>query len=307
MDTITSVPGIRVGHATHSEGGTGCTVLLGPFRGAVEVGGMATGSRELGVLSAEHLVPQVNAILLTGGSAFGLAAADGVVEWLAEREEGFPTGVRPVPIVPAAVIFDLVPGGPHPDSVLGRMACEAASVSPVDTGRIGAGAGARVGSLLGPDSASPGGIGSVATSMGGYRVGALAVVNAFGDVVGRDGAILAGARGSDGAYLDTARALREQAFQGGFGEAAVQNTTLAVVATDAPLTRIDLARLAKVAGTALPRCISPVNTPFDGDITFALSTAEGQGSLSPGEVLGLGVAARDVLEEAIRAAVGTGH
>jgi len=302
--TLTAVTGLRVGHATAPGGETGCTVVLGPFRAAVEVAGMATGSRELHVLELEHLVPAVDALLLTGGSAFGLAAADGVVEWLAGQGAGYDTGSHRVPIVPAAVIYDLHDGRPRPDAATGRAACEAATTATVAVGLVGAGAGATVGNLAGPAGSMPGGLGSFALESGPWAVGALAVVNALGDVLDGTGRIVAGARGADGVFLDGSRLLRElpeRALAGGTLRPG-RNTTLAVVATDAPLSKVDLRRLARMAGTALPRRISPVHTPFDGDIVFALSTATEERGFGAAELLALGVAARDALEEAITGA-----
>ncbi len=314
--TLTSIPGFRVGHAEVPGGGSGCTVVLGPFRGAVEVRGLATGTRELDVLSPYHLVAGVDAVLLSGGSAFGLAAADGVMAWLEERGEGFDTGVARVPLVPGAVIFDLADGKPRPGVLEGRQACEAASTTPVKEGRVGAGAGARVGKVLGTDASTPGGVGSIARSWGGHRVGALVVVNALGDVVARDGRGLAGARTDEGEFLDTDSALLEgrnpaefaqvaRSPEGGGedGPRAGVNTTLVVVGTDLPLSRISLGRLARMASGALPRAISPVNTPFDGDVVFALSSGEDPVDLPPGELLGLGVLCRELVEEAIRRGV----
>jgi len=304
--TLTAVPGIQVGHAVVPEGDTGCTVVLGPFRASVEVAGMATGSRELHVLEVEHLVPSVDALLLTGGSAFGLAAADGVATWLADHDVGYDTGVARVPIVPAAVIFDLREGRPRPGPATGREACEAASAAPVPVGRVGAGTGATVGNIAGPDGAMAGGVGSAAVALGGWTVGALAVVNALGDVLDGSGRIVAGARGPDGAFLGTSRLLRESPppdRRGPWDVRAGRNTTLAVVATDAPLSKVDLRRLARMAWTALPRRISPVGTPFDGDVVFALSSSPEAGGVSAPELLALGVAARDALEEAITGAV----
>jgi len=302
--TLTAVNGLRVGHATAPGGETGCTVVLGPFRAAVEVAGTATGSRELHVLELEHLVPAVDAILLTGGSAFGLAAADGVVDWLAGQGAGYDTGSHRVPIVPAAVIFDLHDGRPRPDAAMGRAACEAATTAAVPVGRVGAGAGATVGNLAGPGGSMPGGLGSFALESGPWAVGALAVVNALGDVLDGAGRIVAGAREADGAFLDSSRLLRESpghAMSGGTLRPG-RNTTLAVVATDAPLSKVDLRRLARMAGTALPRRISPVHTPFDGDVVFALSTATEARAFGAAELMALGVAARDALEEAITGA-----
>lgn len=266
---------------------------------------MATGGREMGTLGPDHLVPVVDAILLTGGSAFGLAAADGVAAWLEERGGGYDAGVARVPIVPAAVIFDLAPGSTRPDAALGRAACDGASADPVEEGRVGAGAGATVGKVAGPEGAMPGGVGTFALGAGSYTVGALAVVNALGDVVDAAGRIVAGARGSDGAFLDATALLR--AWNGGSGEMADQvagaNTTLAVVATDAPLTRVDLGRLARQAANALARRIRPVHTPFDGDIVFAASTAGEAVPATSREILALGWAATAALEEAVTRAV----
>ncbi len=314
--TLSSVPGVRVGHGEVPGGGSGCTVVLGPFRGAVEVRGLATGSRELDVLSPYHLVEEVQAVLLTGGSAFGLAAAEGVMAWLAERGEGFDTGVAPVPLVPTAVLFDLAPGVSRPGAGEGRQACEAASRGPVQEGRVGAGAGATVGKILGPSYAAPGGVGSASRTWGGGTVGALAVVNALGDVLAPGGEILAGARSPTGGFLGTDAYLQGGQGMEGFGEMGVrgvgrggegprpgQNTTLAVVATDLPLSRVDLGRLARMAANALPRAISPVGTPFDGDVLFALSTGDGGGVRSAGWITALGVVARRLLEEAIRRGV----
>ena len=314
--TLSSVAGFRVGHAEVVGGGSGCTVVLGPFLGAVEARGMATGTRELDVLSPYHLVGGVDAVLLAGGSAFGLAAAEGVMAWLAERGEGFDTGVAPVPLVPGAVIFDLVGGRARPGPAEGRRACEAASTDPVVEGRVGAGAGATVGKILGPGGAVDGGVGSAAAPWGDYRMGALAVVNALGDVMDAEGGILAGARSPDGAFLGTDSFLLGGGGSGGFpgasgvkggegfeGPAVGANTTLVVVGTDFPLSRVDLGRLARLASGAFSRVISPVNTPFDGDVLFALSSGVGGTELPPEELLSLGVLARTVTEEAIRRGV----
>ena len=277
---------------------------------------MATGSRELDVLSPRHLVEGVDALLLTGGSAFGLDAAQGVMAWLEERGQGFDAGVARIPLVPAAVIFDLTEDGYRPGPEEGRAACDDASTDPVVEGRVGAGAGATVGKFLGPQGATPGGIGTASRAVGEHRVGALAVVNALGDVVGPGGDVLAGARGPDGAFVGTDDYLQGGGGPAGFGDAAGgegrgekegpapgTNTTLVVVGTDMPLSRMDLQRLAGIASGAFPRAISPVNTPFDGDILFALSVGLDPKPVSPGELLALGVVARGVVEEAIRRGV----
>jgi len=262
---------------------------------------MATGTREIDVLSPYHLVGEVNAILLSGGSAFGLAAAHGVAEWLAEQGEGFDAGIAKVPIVPAAVIFDLAPGVGRPGSAEGRAASAGASTAPVREGRVGAGSGATVGKLRGVENATAGGIGSTSRAWGGGTVGVLAVVNALGDVLDEDGAILAGVRGPDGAFLRSdSLALEEEKVDPALPGT---NTTLVVVATDLSLSRLDLGRLARMTSSAFPRVISPVNTPFDGDLSFALSTGQPEKPLPPQELLALGVLARELTEEAVRRAV----
>lgn len=311
-DVIPFVPGLSVGHGQAYGGRTGSTVVLGPFRGAAEVRGLATGTRELDALSPHHLVPRADAILLTGGSAFGLAAADGVMSWLESKGRGYDTGVMPVPIVPAAVIFDLQADAPRPDAETGDAACEDARESGFPEGRVGVGSGATVGKIAGLEGSMPGGFGAWSTAFGEYRVGALTVVNALGDVLDAEGHIVAGARGKDGAFLDTAAVLRAGGMRA--DEVGVAddppgpgtNTTLAVVATDAPLGKVDLARIARMAANAVTRRISPVHTPFDGDIVFAVSTAVEERPVSSREVLALGAAAQDALERAILRAVTEG-
>jgi L-aminopeptidase/D-esterase-like protein len=263
---------------------------------------MATGTRELGVLDPRGLAGRADALLLTGGSAFGLAAADGVMGWLAERGLGFETPVTPVPLVPTAVIFDLAEGVARPDAALGRLACAVASTAPVAEGAVGAGAGATVGKFAGRDRSSRGGLGSAGARLGPYTVGALAVVNALGNVLDRDGRVVAGARGAQGGWLDASTFLREPR-RGLPGVKPGANTTLGVVATDAPLSRTELARVVRVAATALARRIDPVNTPFDGDLVFALSTAREVADVTANESLTLGVVMRDLLEDAITRAV----
>lgn len=306
MQGLTAVPGLRVGHATDLDARTGCSVVIGPFRAVADVRGMATGSRELAALSPLHVAPLANAILLTGGSAFGLEAAGGVMSWLEERGAGYDTGVARVPIVPAAVIFDLAVGRAdrRPDAAMGRSACDAAGSGPVAEGAVGAGTGATVGKAMGPESAMPGGVGSWAVPGPGCTVGALVVVNAVGDVLDGGGRILAGARTADGTFLDSERAIRDGVLLGGGGGPLPgTNTTLAVVGTDAPLTRTALQAVARMASTAVARRITPVHTPFDGDVTFALSTAAEARELSHAFVLTLGALAAHALEVAIERAV----
>ena len=306
-DTVTRVPGLRVGHASDAQARTGCTVLLGPFRGACFVTGLATGTRELDVFNPNHVVESIDALLLTGGSAYGLRAADGVVHWLRERGLGFRTPAAAVPIVPAAVIYDLAVGSADrwPDAAMARAACDAADDSPVAQGRVGAGTGATVGKLLGIERAAAGGVGSASedTEEGGYVVAALAVVNAVGDVMDARGNVLAGPRLDDGTLAVSTELIRRRGAAAFAGAVPPSNTTLTVVATDAPLGRTALASLARMAATAVPRRISPVHTPFDGDITFALSLAPEPRRMQPADLFALGVRAASALERAIERAV----
>jgi L-aminopeptidase/D-esterase-like protein len=298
--SITAVNGVAVGHASSDEHQTGCTVLIGPFRAAVDVRGLATGTREIDALDPTHLVPRIDALLLTGGSAPGLAAADGVMQWLRERGLGFNVGVTQIPIVPAAVIFDIRSAGQEsPDAAMGRAACDAASTARVAEGKVGAGTGATVGKIRGPEHASPGGIGTFAIRHGEYMIGALAVVNAFGDVIDNAGKVVAGTRGDDGGFLDSMSALLSVPAP----DAPITNTTLCAIATDAPLTRTALQTLARMGSSGLVRRIAPANTVFDGDIVFALSTSEFAGEFTPPELLSFGVAAQFAVEESILRAV----
>ncbi|HEX2167219.1 MAG TPA: P1 family peptidase [Longimicrobiales bacterium] len=299
--TITAVPGVVAGHASDTANRTGCTVLLGPFRAAIDIRGLATGTREIDALSPNHLVHQIDAILLTGGSAPGLAAADGVVQWLRERGRGFDVGVTRIPIVPAAVIFDIHTAGQRsPDSALGRAACDAASTEPLRQGSVGAGTGATVGKVRGPEYSARGGIGTFAVRHGPYTVGVLAVVNAFGDVLDHDGSILAGARADDGSTIDSMRAALNARGDVDF---AITNTTLCAIATDAPLSRVALQTVARMGSSAIVRRIAPANTVFDGDLVFAVSTSDHVREYPPAELLSIGTAAQLALEEAIVRAV----
>ncbi len=306
------VPGLRIGHAADDEARTGCTVLLGPFRGACHIAGHATGTRELDSLSLLHLVPRIDALLLTGGSAFGLAAADGVVAWLEERGQGFETGVARVPIVPAAVIFDLGVGRAdrRPDAAMGRAACAAASNAAPAEGAVGAGAGATAGKVLGRDHAARGGFGCALEEQSDCAVLGLAVVNPLGEVTGDDGRVIAGAHAAGGGWADSIALIRAGAPHG-FGRQAAPapeitpgtNTTLGVVVTDAPLPRESLMLVARMASAALARRIRPAFSPFDGDLVFALSTALEPQPAPPGQVMAFGAAASAALERAIVRAV----
>ena len=279
--SLTIVPGLTVGHHTIPDHGTGCTVVLGPpegFRAAVALRGRATGTREIDPLSPRHLVERIDAILFTGGSAYGLGAADGVMRWLRERGRGLSVGpLGTIPIVPTAVIFDLGNAGkplgwPGPDD--GYRACEAAGEEFAE-GAIGAGTGATVGKAAGIDKMMTAGVGTWAARAEGSDVvvGVLVVANAVGDVRDARGEIIAGARGPDGRFLDSMRYLANGGAPFGDPERLTRNTTLAVVATNASLDRVQLEALAEAGSDALARRITPYGTLYDGDVVFAVSTA----------------------------------
>ena len=263
---ITRVPGIRVGHWTDPIGLTGCTVVLCPEGtvGSGEVRGGAPGTRETDLLRPGMLVQHVNAVLLTGGSAFGLAAADGVMRFLEERGLGFDTQVKRVPIVPAAALFDLWVGDPdaRPGPNDGYEACLAAS-DQVPEGNVGAGTGATVAKLAGPGGAVKAGLGTAAREDGELVVGALAAVNAVGEVLDEHGEVLAGSR------LDPPEEPEEPA-----GPPAGTNTTLVVVATNVRLTRERAHLLARASHEGLSGAIRPAHTIWDGDTVFSLATGE---------------------------------
>ncbi len=296
-DAITDVPGIRVGHATDLDAITGCTAILceGGAVGGVDVRGSASGTRELDALSPLHLVERCHAVVLAGGSAFGLDAAAGVMDFLEARGVGFDVGVARVPIVPAAILFDLRIGRAdvRPDRAMGRRAAEAAAAGPVAEGSVGAGTGATVGKLRGIAHAMKGGLGTAAAALpGGSVVGALAAVNAFGDVVDPGtGRILAGLRGPDGLPAGTAAAMRAGTVRAGY---APENTTLAVVATNARFTKAQATKLAALAQNGIARAVSPAHTTFDGDLVFALATGHVEADLNL-----IGTVAADLVAHAI--------
>jgi L-aminopeptidase/D-esterase-like protein len=302
-DTITAIGGLLAGHWTDAEAATGCTVVLCP-QGAVasaDVRGGAPGTRETELLRPGTLVERVHAVLLTGGSAFGLDAAAGVMRWLEERGHGFPVPTGVVPLVAGAVLFDLTLGRSdvRPDAAAGYAACEAASAAAPAEGSVGAGTGATVAKALGPDRALKGGVGSACeTSEQGLRVAALVAVNCFGEVVDPDdGRVIAGPRGEDGRFVDTLAVLRSRPPLSPF--ASEPNSTIGVVATDAALSKSDCYRLAAMAHTGLARAVRPVHTPVDGDTIFALAT----GGAGPADVLQLGALAARAVERAVLRAV----
>jgi L-aminopeptidase/D-esterase-like protein len=306
-DAITDVAGLKVGHYTDRQGITGCTVVLceGGAVGGVDVRGSAPGTRETDLMRPLNLVQQVHAVLLAGGSAYGLDAAGGIMRWLEERDVGFDVGVGVVPIVPAAVLFDLAVGDPkaRPDAAAGYQACQSATDGPVDEGCVGVGTGATVGKLLGSKFATKSGLGTASVKIGkGIVVGAIVAVNAFGDVVDPDtGAILAGTRKPVvGGFVNTA-----QRMQGDLGQTilSLANTTLAVVATDAYLTKEAANKVAQMAHDGLARSIRPVHTMFDGDTVFALATGQLPKKGSGADPSVVGTAAADVLARAVVRAV----
>ena len=303
INAITDVDGILVGHDTDLENGTGCTVILCPPDGAVagvDVRGPAPATRETDLLRPGHLVERVHAILLTGGSAFGLDAASGVMRYLEEKHIGFDTGVARVPIVPAAAIFDLALGNAkaRPNADAGYRACLAARSGAVAEGNVGAGTGASVGHVLGMQFATKGGLGTASQQIGnGIIVGAVVVVNAYGDVVDpRTGEILAGTRKPViGGWLDSGNAIKNGIAQAAF---ARTNTTICVVATNAVLTKEQANLVAMMAHNGFARAIRPAHALYDGDALFAVSVGKKQGDVSA-----IGHTAAEVVAEAIVRAV----
>jgi L-aminopeptidase/D-esterase-like protein len=284
--SITAVPGIRVGHWTNLEALTGCTVILPPPQtiAGVHIPGNAPATRETDAIAPGRRVKFVHAIVLTGGSAFGLGAADGAMRWLEERGIGHDTPFAKVPIVPTAAIYDLLIGDPRvrPGPADAYAACDSASETEAREGNIGAGTGATVGKSAGFEHMSKGGLGTASARDGELIVGALAVVNAVGDVIGEDGAVIAGARAEP---LPTPPPERTA-------------TTIACVATNAALSSEDTHALAVEASSGLGRAIRPAYTMWDGDTVFALATGSVQASVARAA----GMAA-DVLAEAVRRAV----
>ncbi len=300
---LCDVAGLKLGHFTHPDVPTGCSVVLceaGATAG-VDVRGAAPGTRDTELLRPENTIQQVHAVLLTGGSAFGLAAADGVMRWLAERGHGFAVGQARVPIVPAAVLFDLWLHGAEtaPDAAAGRAACDAATSTERSRGRVGAGAGATVGKLLGVDRAMPGGLGMASVRVGGVTLAAMVAVNAVGDVVDpRTGDVLAGSRGADGRPRSTVQALLAGEAPGGGLQGSA--TTLGIIATDARLTKAQATKLAQIAHDGFARAIQPVHTVMDGDVLFALATGAAD---VDGDMTLLGAVAAEVVARAVVDAV----
>ena len=304
--------GFLVGHWTCAPAETGCTVVICPrgTRGGVEVRGGGTGTRDLEPLSPLANAEGPTAVLLTGGSAYGLAAADGVMRWLEQRGLGRPTPIGVVPLVPTAVVFDPSAGehGARPGPDQGYAACEAARPGIPERGRVGAGAGAAVGKMLGREHATLGGVGYAALKLAtNVTVAAIAVANAFGDVLAQDGTVLAGAHGENGELFRSADLIAQTPELPDWAAHRGQSTTLACVCTDASLDKRSCAIVARVASAGIARAVDPAFTPNDGDIVFCL--ASGTGPLPTGgpdttwTLTVLGTAAATITAAAIRDAV----
>lgn len=304
--SITDVPGVKLGHHTLTKRPTGCTVLLceeGASAG-VDVRGSAPGTRETDLLDPINYVQQVQAILLSGGSAYGLAAATGVMRYLEENNLGFKIGKGVVPIVPAAILMDLGVGdfSVRPDEEAGYLACKAAKAEPSGEGNIGAGAGATVGKMFGMDYAMKGGLGTASYKVPGTEivVGAIVAVNAVGDVYAPNSRqILAGARAEDGkGFRDTMSAI----MQGhGVVKSGGANTTIGAIATNVPFDKAQLKKIAGMAHDGFARAINPIHTMWDGDTIFALSTGKAKGVEA--DVTAIGAIGAAVMAEAVARAV----
>ncbi|MGF1472299.1 MAG: P1 family peptidase [Rubrobacteraceae bacterium] len=295
---LTDVPGLTVGHAQDPEGITGCTVVLcgeEGFTGGADVRGGGPATRETDALHPDCLVNRVHAVTLCGGSAFGLAAAQGVVEHLKNEGVGIDTHIARVPIVCAAAMFDLPVGEPYayPTPEMGQRAAGAARVD-FEEGSVGAGLGATVGKFAGLERATKAGVGTASITVGDLVVGAIVSINAFGQVVNEDRSVLDGARGADGGWLDVQEVLRSNPPEA----RPIENTSLAVVGTNARLTKAQAKRVAMMAHDGLARSIYPIHTMFDGDSVFALASGEVEAEPSM-----VGTWAADIVAEATRRSV----
>ncbi len=308
--TITAVDGLKVGSVTLPSGTTGCTVVLVDGEGVpggVSQRGGAPGTRETDLLNPLNMVDKVNAIVLSGGSAFGLDSASGTMKWLEEKGIGWDVRITKVPIVPAAILFDLPVGNNaknHPGAECGYKAVEAASADPVKMGTVGAGAGATVGKMGGPGHEMKGGLGSYAIRMpNGLVVGAIVATNAAGDILDPDtGKVIAGVRNPDGSFADARQLLRSGAFArgGSASPRAGENTTIGLVATNAKLTKAEVRRVALMGDDGYARAIFPSHTMGDGDTVFALATGRWTGQA---DVSIIGALAADAMAKALGRAV----
>jgi L-aminopeptidase/D-esterase-like protein len=295
--------GFAAGHWTDEDAATGCTVVLAPPDGAVasgDVRGGGPGTREIDLLNPIANAARVHAVLMTGGSAFGLAAADGVVRWLERHGRGYDTPGGLVPLVPGAVVYDLITGDParRPGPAEGEAACEAATDDPL-LGSVGAGTGTAVGKLRGREFAVKSGVGMAKQHLPqGAKLSAIAVVNAFGDVIGEDGKVLAGTRADDGSFIGSTKLIRTRPIEPPSfrrGE-PLENTTLVCLMTDAELTKTECGIVAKMAQAGMARAVDPVHSQFDGDVVFALAS----GTAPRVEPFVIGVVGAALTSEAIR-------
>ncbi len=314
-NSITDVRGIEVGHAQNEEALTGCTVILcrkGAVAG-VDVRGGAPGTRETDLLNPINLVERIHAVVLAGGSAFGLDAASGVMRYLEEKKIGFNTGVARVPIVPSAILYDLNLGRAdvRPDSAMGALAAASAVSDPPAEGNVGAGTGASIGKMFGMTLAMKSGLGTASMDIGGgVIVGAIVAVNAFGDVIDpKTGEILAGLRsgkvgplrvGGKGQFADSLAMMKKPIGRGILGFASRANTVIGAVATNAKLTKAQATKVAQMAQDGIARTIRPAHSMLDGDVIFALSTGTKQADVSI-----IGAFAAEVMAQAIIRAVKT--
>jgi len=311
-NAITDVRGIQVGHAQNGEALTGCTVILcrkGAVAG-VDVRGGSPGTRETDLLDPINRVEKVHAVVLAGGSAFGLDAASGVMQYLEEQKIGFNTGVAKIPIVPSAILFDLSIGHAHirPDAAMGYAAAASASSDAPAQGNVGVGTGASVGKMFGSGLSMKSGVGTASIDIGGVVVGALIAVNAWGDVIDpQNGKILAGLRsgkvgplgvGKKKGFADTISMMKSPVGRGLLGLASRSNTVIGVVATDAKLTKAQATKVAQMAQDGIARAIRPAHTMLDGDVIFALSTGTKKADVSA-----IGAFAAEAVAEAILRAV----
>jgi L-aminopeptidase/D-esterase-like protein len=302
-NSLTDVTGFLVGHVTNLEAATGCTVIICPKGtvGGVDVRGGAPGTRETDLLNPHNRVDEVTAVVLAGGSAYGLAAADGVMRYLEEHEMGYKTrsGLI-VPIVPAAILFDLGLGtsSVRPDAAMGYQACLNASNQAVEQGTIGAGTGAICGAMRGLDYATKGGLGSTSIEIvEGLWVAALVAVNAVGDVIDEAGKIIAGLRGENGEFVGMINAIRVFANQAP-PQTERENTVIGVIATNAKLSKAHITKVAQMAHDGIARAVNPAHTMFDGDTIFALASGEIESDTTL-----IGAYAAEAMASAIRNAV----
>jgi len=315
-DAITDVSGIMVGHADDAQGMTGCTVVLctdGAVGGVDQRGG-APGTRETDLLRPSHLVQKIHAVMLAGGSAYGLDAAAGVMRYLEERDIGHDTTIAKVPIVPAAILFDLGLGRSdvRPDAAMGYLACQNASSERPQEGNVGAGMGASVGKILGMAGAMKSGIGTASIDLGGgIIVGAIIAVNPLGDVVDpQTGDILAGARpaklgpiniGGDGPFTDTLVAMKGIVGKTALRFAAKSNTVIGVVATNAQLDKEEVNKVAQMAQDGVARAVRPAHTMYDGDTLIALATGKKKADVNLIGAYGAEAVARAIVNAVLKA------